>query len=293
MAIKSYCFCDVRVALTPGNITLTTLPIRAAMERERRGSRVRCAGGRDGIRRTRSSDFVPNAAPEPSGQGPVNAAGTSDVVHRRTDGPDAAEYTSSYTSWGDPTHPHATACENASQHVLHACFRKAVLHRSTVYEPAEPLEEDVDRARIGAQQKRSRYSREHLLSGQTLTTLRNRRATPAATCWCYVTGRSSRKIRRYYEYSVTCRHVSSQADAVVLYGVQPIRLRTTSDSLRNIFGHALARRRRGKGTRLKWGWFLLTNSRTPTQCYTVVADAYKSLPGFGACTIGTAVTRDL
>lgn len=29
--------------------------------------------------------------------------------------------------------------------------------------------------------------------------------------------------------------------AVVLYGVQPIRPRTTSDSSRNIFGHALAR----------------------------------------------------
>lgn len=32
----------------------------------------------------------------------------------------------------------------------------------------------------------------------------------------------------------------SAPDAVVLYGVQPIRPRTTSDSSRNIFGHALA-----------------------------------------------------
>lgn len=91
MAIKSYCFCDVRVALTPGNITLTTLPVRPAMEaREKRkpvhGALAMC--GREGrIRRTRSSDFVPNAAPEPLARGPVNAAGTSDVVHRRMDGP--------------------------------------------------------------------------------------------------------------------------------------------------------------------------------------------------------------
>ena len=49
--------------------------------------------------------------------------------------------------------------------------------------------------------------------------------------------------------SVICRHVSSQPDAVVLYRVQPIRPRTTSDSSRNIFGHALARAEEAKGKR--------------------------------------------
>jgi len=33
------------------------------------------------------------------------------------------------------------------------------------------------------------------------------------------------------------------SEVVILYRVQPIRPRTTSDSSRNIFGHALARRR--------------------------------------------------
>ncbi|EGI64516.1 hypothetical protein G5I_07023 [Acromyrmex echinatior] len=50
---------------------------------------------------------------------------------------------------------------------------------------------------------------------------------------------------RYYEYSIISRHVSSQPDAVV----QPIRPRATSDSSRNIFGHALARAEEAKGKR--------------------------------------------
>jgi len=47
---------------------------------------------------------------------------------------------------------HATACENASQHVLHACFRKAVLHRPAVYEPKSL--EDVGRRLASARNKR-------------------------------------------------------------------------------------------------------------------------------------------
>lgn len=41
----------------------------------------------------------------------------------------------------------------------------------------------------------------------------------------------------------------SAPDAVVLYGVQPIRPRTTSDSSRNIFGHALAGAEKAEGKR--------------------------------------------
>jgi len=51
---------------------------------------------------------------------------------------------------------HATACENASQHVLHACFRKAVLQRPAVYEPKSL--EDVGRRLASARNKRDRYS---------------------------------------------------------------------------------------------------------------------------------------
>lgn len=95
MAIKSYCFCDVRVALTPGNITLTTLPgaARDGTREKRKPVRARCAGrgagagGMDKAEWGDAVDFVPNAAPEPPARGPVNAAGTSGVVHRRTDGP--------------------------------------------------------------------------------------------------------------------------------------------------------------------------------------------------------------
>ncbi|TGZ51250.1 Uncharacterized protein DBV15_03163 [Temnothorax longispinosus] len=101
-------------------------------------------------------------------------------------------------------------------------------------------------------------------------TLENTCSTPAATCWCYVTGRSSRKIRENTSGSsqgpratppaprpviyLPHRGAGDEAEGAgsttpLLYGVQPIRPRTTSDSSRNIFGHALARAEEAEGKR--------------------------------------------
>lgn len=66
---------------------------------------ARCVEGWDKANEI-SGDFVRNAAPE--SPGPRTSQGTLDVVHRRTDGPWVRMrrgYTSSYTSWRNPTHP--------------------------------------------------------------------------------------------------------------------------------------------------------------------------------------------